>query len=66
MNAVIEHWSTHRIRKSRNDTVAGVPDILYYLPEGRGGESGLLLSVDDNKITYVENHLIEKAEGNDH
>ena len=26
----------------------------------------MLLSVDNNKISYVENHLIEKAEGNDH
>ena len=66
LNAVKEHWNTHRIRKSRNDTVAGVPDVLYYLPEGRGGESGLLLSVDDNKISYVENHLIEKEEVNEH
>ena len=66
LNAVKEHWNTHRIRKSRHDTVPGVPDVLYYLPEGRGGESGLLLSVDDNKISYVENHLIEKEEGNEH
>ena len=40
--------------------------MLYYLPEGRGGESGLLLSVPDNKINYVENHLIEKEEVNEH
>lgn len=64
LNEVKEHWSTHRIRKSRNDTIPGVPDVLYYLPEGRGGENGLLL--DDNKIGYVENHLIEKEDGNEH
>ena len=63
LNAVKEHWNTRGIRKSRNDTVAGVPDVLYYLPEGRGGESGLLLSVDDNKISYVENHLIKNRRG---
>lgn len=67
LNAVKQHWNTHRIRKSRNDTIpAGVPDVLYYLLEGRGGETGLLLSVDNNKIGYVENHLIEKEDGNEH
>jgi len=66
LDYVKEHWNTHRIRKSRHDTVSGVPDVLYYLPEGRGGESGLLLSVPDNKINYVENNLIEKEEVNEH
>ena len=29
LDAVKEHWNTHRIRKSRNDTTPGVPDVLY-------------------------------------
>ena len=66
LNAIKEHWNTHRIRRSRHDTVFGVPNVLYYLPEGRGGESDLLLSVPDYKLSYVENHLIEKEEGNAH
>ncbi|PFX14985.1 hypothetical protein AWC38_SpisGene20822 [Stylophora pistillata] len=33
---VKDHWNTHYIRKSRHDTVAGVPDILYFLPENSG------------------------------
>lgn len=40
--------------------------MLYYLPEGRGGESGLLLTVPDNKINYVEHHLIERDENNEY
>lgn len=40
--------------------------MLYYLLEGRGGEPDLLVSVPDNKISYVESHLIEKEEGNEH
>lgn len=66
LDTVKEHWNTHRIRKSRHDTIPGVPDVLYYLPEGRGGDSNLLLSVPDNKINYVENHLIEREEDNEH
>ena len=66
LDAVVEHWNTHRIRKSRHDTIHGVPDVLYYLPEGRGGESGLLLTVPDNKINYVEHHLIEREENNEY
>jgi len=66
LDAVKEHWNTHRIRKSRNDTTPGVPDVLYYLPEGRGGRPDLLHSVPDDKISYVENHLIEKQEANEH
>lgn len=30
---VKEHWNTHRIRKSKFQTVAGRPDSLYFLPE---------------------------------
>ena len=66
LDAVREHWNTHRIRKSRNDTTPGVPDMLYYLPEGRGGKPDLLHSVPDDKISYVESHLIEKQEANEH
>ena len=67
LDAVKEYWNTHRIiRKSRNDTIPGVPDVLYYLPEGRGGKPDLLLPVPGDKISYVENHLIEKQEANEH
>ena len=26
-------WNTHFIRKSRHDTISGIPDELYFLPE---------------------------------
>jgi len=28
LDSVIELWNTHRVRKSRHDTIAGVPDVL--------------------------------------
>ena len=34
IDLVVEYWNTHSIRSSRYSTVAGKPDILYYLPDG--------------------------------
>ena len=31
------YWNTHHIRPSRHDTVGGVPDVLFQLPEESGG-----------------------------
>ena len=31
------YWNTHYIRPSRHETVAGVPDILFAIPEQFGG-----------------------------
>lgn len=41
LHEVCQHWNSHYIRKSRHDTVAGRPDILYYLPECVDGENQL-------------------------
>ena len=30
------YWNTHHIRPSRRDTVGGVPDALFQLPEESG------------------------------
>jgi len=53
-------------KESRNDSTPGVPDALFYLPEGRGGKPDLLLSVPDDKVSYVDSHLIEKQKANEH
>ena len=37
-----KYWNTHYIRQSRHETVAGVPDILYFLPENTGGTDCLI------------------------
>jgi len=66
LDAVKEHWNTHRIRKSRNDTTPGVSDVLYYLPEGTGKRPDLPHSVSNVKISYVESHMIEKQEASEH
>ena len=33
------HWNSHYIRRSRHDTIAGKPDVLYHLPETVGAEN---------------------------
>lgn len=45
LNEVKEHWITHRIRKSRHDTVSSRPDSLYYLPELHGVGDQFLLAM---------------------
>ncbi len=36
LNTIREHWNSHYIRQSRYDTIAGKPDVLFYLPESVG------------------------------
>ena len=49
LDGVIEHWNTHRIRRSRHGTVPGVPDVLYFLPK-TSGRSDCKVEVTDEKI----------------
>ena len=49
----MEHWNTHRILHSRHGTTAGVPDILYYLPE-RSHRMDCKVELSDEKINEVE------------
>ena len=52
-----EHWNSHRIRRSRFDTVAGRPDAIYYLPESFGGTS-CMQEVAERDMNYACQHLI--------
>ena len=61
-----EHCNTHKIRKSRHYTIDGRLDVLYFLPEGNGGESNLIVSVEEEKEAYARNHLIENETNNEH
>lgn len=57
-DAVKERWNTHRIRKSRNDTVPGRPDSLFFLPELHGAsDCGMPLNLTE--VRYVTQHIIE-------
>ena len=53
LDKVREHWNSHYIRSSCHDTVAGFPDILYYLP-GNSCTVDCLVPVSQAQIREVE------------
>ena len=53
LDKVRDHWNSHYIRRSRHNTVAGVPDIFYYLPENSGAVD-CLVPVSQAQIREVE------------
>lgn len=53
LDKVMDQWNSHYIRRSRHDTVPGVPDILYYLPENSGAVD-CLVPVSQAKIYEVQ------------
>ena len=59
LDEIKEHWNTHRIRRSRYDTVSGRPDSLYYLPELHGVNERFSLPVGEHESNYVRSHIIE-------
>ena len=52
-DALKDHWNSHRIRKSRFETIPGGPNILYYLPDISGGATDLQLHVSDQQNNAV-------------
>lgn len=65
IDLVVEHWNTHSIRSSRYNTIAGKPDVLYYLPENSCGIScGVYIS--NEVIQGVEHHCEREADNNDY
>jgi len=62
LDFVKEQWNTHRIRNSKHDTIPGIPDELYYLPESRDGVDGLSLSIPSQQIQFVRENLLHFEE----
>ena len=58
LDYVKEQWNTHRIRDSKHETIPGIPDELYYIPENSGGVENLAMPLPDNQIQYVEENLL--------
>ena len=50
------YWNSHYILQSRHDSVAGIPDVLFYLPE----DSGYVNQKHDVTNTEIENILRER------
>lgn len=66
LDLFVAHWNTHRIRWSRHNTVSGRPDSLFFLPEYHGGESNLVMPVQDREIGYISRHIVIEPELNDY
>ena len=58
LDEVIEHWNTHRIRPSRFDTISGIPDELFYLPERHEGVDELTLPISEELINYAQENVL--------
>ena len=58
-----KYWNTHYIRQSRHETVAGVPDILFFLPENSGG-TDCLIPVPQEKIDDMKLECQDAEEEN--
>ena len=56
-------WNTHYIRQSHYETVAGVPDILYFLPENSGG-TDCLIPIPQEKIDEIKLECEDAEEEN--
>lgn len=59
-----EHWNSHYMRRSRYDTIAGKPDVLYYLPETVGAANHIK-HVTAVQIEDMSQHLDQSQEGED-
>ena len=60
------HWNTHRIRKSRNNTVPGRPNSLFFLPDLHGARD-CLFEVPA-QVEFGAQHITENLDSpdNDH
>lgn len=57
------YWNTHHIRPSRHDTVGGVPDVLFQLPE-QSSAFDCSVPVSREKILEMESKCVYEAEEN--
>lgn len=63
LTKVREHWNSHYVRRSQHETVSGIPDILYFLPEYYGGEN-CLMEISAAKLTEMEERINQNIDDN--
>ena len=63
LDQVKHQWNTHNIRRTRHDTLPGMPDELFFLPELSGGQNqGTNISDSEIDSAYSEKeNLMEDA-----
>ena len=63
LDKVRDHWNSHYIRKSRYDTVSGIPNILYHLPE-YNGKQDCLYPINAEEVEEMKTHCEIETEQN--
>ena len=63
LDEVKESWNSHYIRRSHFDTVSGIPNILYRLPE-YNGKQDCLVPVSDVVIEEMKQQCDVENNGN--
>ena len=64
LDDVAYQWNTHYIRRSRHDTVPGIPDVLFYLPE-MSGHQDMKQAIDVNTLNTILRQQNIEAEADD-
>jgi hypothetical protein len=62
LDKVKHRWNTHRIRQSKYGTVAGIPNLLYHLPDLYGGIDCKCPLPSQDKIHQVESTFVSVDE----
>ena len=63
LDKVKQEWNTHYIRQSRHNTVSGVPDELFFLPQSHGHTNcGIHISKDDIQNILDERDIYAEAD----
>ena len=62
LQRVAQHWNLHKIRPSKNeDSPAGRPDVLYFIPEA-DGKSSYLSEVPEEEVEVAMDICCEEPE----
>ena len=59
LDKVKDHWNSYHIGHSRHDTVSGVPDVLFFLPE-YSVATDRLISVEQAQVDEMGNGQMDK------
>ena len=60
LDKVKDHWNSYHIGHSRHDTVSGVPDVLFFLPE-YSVTSDRLISVEQAQVDEMGNGQMDNG-----
>ena len=60
LNSAKDHWNTHRIRKSRFQTIHGRPNVLYEIPSRSRGQECLKLTISNEMFNQTAASVTEE------